>query len=88
MQDIKTDGTYRGSSGAGDWGYYKILSFGETELEDEPFTWCESSEQGELYYVNKEPASIQEFESACAEQDAKEIIVWYEFTPENIDALL
>ncbi len=88
LQDIKTDGTYCGSSGAGDWGYYKILSFGETELEDEPFTWCESSEQGELYYVNKEPASRQEFESACAEQDAKEIIVWYEFTPENIDALL
>ena len=83
LMNLKADGTFEGSSGAADWGYYTVSSFDSDRMESTPFTWCESSENyEELYFVDGLPATRREFEAAVAVQNAKEDALWRPWTGE------
>lgn len=88
LEALKTDGTFRYSSGAGDYGTAK-LRFSSNACEDEKLGYCESSDNKEgmteSYFINNKPVTAESFESFCKEQDEKEDVVWYEFSQKNIE---
>lgn len=81
MMDLKADGTFTGSSGAGDWGFSTVSAFGPDRMEEVCFTWCESTRDGgQRCFVNGSPAVLREFEAAVDLQDQKESAPWRPWT--------
>ena len=84
MMNLKADGTFEGSSGAADWGFYRVTDFNVEGMLHEHFTWCESSWTDEvyeeLYFVDNAPATQREFEAAAAALRAKEDAPWQPWT--------
>lgn len=92
FMEVKTDGTFRASSGAGDWGF-NIITFDKNTYDIDKFTFCESfltsaGNPGELYYVEHQSVFEDEFWSAVDQQDKKEDAIYYHFTNDNITAVL
>ena len=103
LMDLKADGTFHWSGGAFNNGTGRIrfeenvYTYGdrtirETHIKDK-ITYCQSGQDTEgnilqYYFVDYQPATIQEYAVAEARQSAKPDAVWYEFTEENINAQL
>ena len=88
MNVIKKDGTHSWSNSAFHSGYSK-LNFSSDIWEI--YDICEvngTNYPPELYYINGEEVSEEEFEKFYNEQDQKEDADWYDFTDENIENLL
>ena len=88
MNVIKKDGTFDWSSSAFHSGYSK-LNFSSNICEI--YVICEvdgTNYPPELYYINGEEISEEEFKKFYNEQDQKEDADWYEFNEENIENLL
>ncbi|MBD5118790.1 MAG: hypothetical protein HDT37_06725 [Clostridiales bacterium] len=80
--DLKADGTYHWSSGAADWGYAS-MSFNGNEPVSNDFTWCQSAQELgiiELYFVDGQRATQEEFDAACFAQRDKPDPIWYTYT--------
>ena len=76
--NLKADGTFGGSSGAGEGGLYKITSFTNTGFEADDFTYQnEHLPDEELWYVvDHEPATEEEFWEALDQHDKQEDVEW------------
>ena len=101
---LKLDGTFNWSSGAFDNGTGRIrfeeniYTLGDRIIREstviDRITYCQSDgydEEGNLkkyFYVDRQPATIPEYQAAEAQQEAKPDAVWYDFTEENINAQL
>lgn len=85
FQSLKSDGTFIFSGGASNWGYGAI-TVSETGYEVDKITYCESGQNSELYFVNRERATADEFEAAIDEREKREDAEWYDITIENIEA--
>ena len=90
---IKSDGTFRYSGGANDWGY-ATFTLGQGAYTMNRFTYCETSFSTDatdpphgVYTVNQKTATADEFNVAAANQDNKPDVTWYLFTADNIKAL-
>ncbi len=87
FMQLKTDGTFSFSGGAGDYGFGTI-AFTETAYTIDKITYCESTNPNSSYFVNHERAVRDEFLSAFDRFEKAEEAPWYELTPENIAAIL
>lgn len=88
LELLKADGTFQYSSGAADTGIGK-LKFGSTVFRTEPSGYSESGPDGTIsFFRNKKPVTKEVFDSLLKEQSEKKDAVWYEFTPEKIEATL
>ena len=76
MMELKQDGTFGASGGAGDSGYCR-LRFSDTELLIEPFMWrLENAAGEETCTIEGENISHKEYFRAMEEQNAKQDAEW------------
>ncbi len=92
MNSLKDDSTFRFSGGASDHGFGRLRFDGQT-YHVEKTAYCESvTEAGEpvtvSFYVNGQKVSQEDFDLAAQAQDEKAEAAWYDFTDENISAVL
>ena len=91
LEALKEDGTFNFSSGAADNGAGK-LSFASDSYKTDMLGYSESSQSGDnltiSYFINNETTTKEAFDSFMNEQAAKKDAVWYEFSPENLEAEL
>ena len=92
MQDLKEDGTFTISSGAGSSGI-GTLSFGEQTCETTEFAYSEARYDAEgnpvVYYsVDGQEVSQETFEQKMEQQAQKKDAAAYEFTAANIQSCL
>jgi len=89
LSGVKADGTFGVSGGAGDWGFEKLRFTGNT-VETVRLGDCQSNstQDVESYFVNDKPVTEEAFQHYVDEQGAKEDVVWYEFSQENIETQL
>jgi hypothetical protein len=80
MNDLKKDGTFMSSGGAGHWSIDKLI-FSTGICEKKELCRLDST----LYYVNDEEVSEDLFYSFYNEQQQKENAEWYEFNETNIN---
>lgn len=88
LEELKSDGTFRFSSGVADNGFGK-LSFESNASKTEMLAYSKSSQgDGNLtisYFINNKPVTKEAFDSFSKEQSGKKNVVWYEFTQKNIE---
>lgn len=92
FMELKVDGTFSYSSGAADNGF-GTLAFTKNAYSIDNITYSESSfdadnNQRISYFVNNESATEDEFLSAVNKQNEKADATWYDFTDDNIAAML
>lgn len=91
LEDLKTDGTSWGSSGAADNSCNK-MRFSKVGYEYDVLGYSKSSQNKEgftvSYFIDKKPVKAEAFESFVKEQDEKKDAVWYEFSEKNIEVVL
>ncbi|HWR23547.1 MAG TPA: hypothetical protein VN366_08730 [Feifaniaceae bacterium] len=91
LQALKADGTFHYASGAADGGYGK-LRFRANACETDRLGYTESvqSDGGMAisYFIGSEPVTEETYASFAKEQDEKQDVSWYEFSPENVEATL
>jgi hypothetical protein len=90
--DLKEDGTFERSGGAGDVAICSI-SFGEGAYSLDRITYCESYTEpdgawGELYYVNHISATEEEYRAASDEWYESPKAWWSEFNARDVDIAL
>lgn len=88
LEGLKTDGTFRFSSGAADNGWGK-LRFESNAFKTDILGYSKSS-QGDSnltisYFINNKPVTKESFDSFTNEQSGKKDAVWYEFSQKNIE---
>ena len=89
LMRLKSDGTFSYSNGAFDHGVARLnFQGGYTELD--VLAGIESDGAGSVLgcTVDGLEATMEDFEAALAEQDAKADAVWYEYTEHNLLTLL
>lgn len=88
---LKADGTFSYSGGAADNGYGK-LTFQPDSYETTVLGYMESSQNDDgmtiSYYIDNQPVTEEAYGAFSKEQDAKEDVVWHEFSQANIEAEL
>ncbi len=91
--NMKTDGTAPNSSSAAESGVGRLrfpLGNGASDIEDvlhvKPLEGGEATDM--VYTVNGEEVTKAEYDEAYAAWEALPKAVWYDFTQENIDAIL
>jgi hypothetical protein len=88
LLQLKTDGTFWASSGAADNECDK-LEFQNSAYETITLAYSESNQDSKgmtiSYYINNQPVTKETFDSFIQEQDAKDDVVWYEFSQSNIE---
>ena len=88
FMDLKEDGTFSFSSGAGDNGFGRMSFHGNAYAMNEQ-TYCQSSGNGGIsYFVNRQVASENAFTTAIDEQARKSDASWYEFSAVSVDVIL
>ena len=87
LEELKNDGTFIYSWGAGDWGCAK-LKFKSDDYESVRLGYIESSDNGVTYFINNKPGTEDLFETIINEQNDKKDTVWYKFSEENINIKL
>lgn len=91
LQMLKADGTFSYSGGAADNGYGK-LTFQPDSYETTVLGYMESSQNDDgmtiSYYIDNQPVTEEAYDAFSKEQDAKEDVVWHEFSQANIEAEL
>ena len=86
LNELKKDGTFSGSGGAGNWGRSRLqFSLGICKRID--ICRIESDAYSRWYYINEEEVTEDKFYAFVYEQDAKEDAEWHEFTGANINRL-
>ena len=78
--DLKTDGTFQSSGGAGSYGICTI-AFDKNGYTIDQFTYREDSS----YYVDHRSATEQEFNAAFNSHSEKQNVEWHDFTDANIE---
>ena len=89
FSDLKIDGTFQSSGGAGDWGFCS-LTFSKDSYTIDTFTYCDShtkADGSEAYFVNHQSVTADEFFAEADLWEAKPGITWYNYTGDNIDAM-
>lgn len=81
FQELKADGTFTMSGGAGDWGIGN-LSFADGTCRTESSTRVEGSTD---YYVDGQSADQEAFEQETRRQSQKTDAVWYAWTDDNVE---
>ena len=87
MDELKKDGSSGWDDGIGEWGYHKYRFSGKsyTRIDLGYLDWWSNPDDDACdYYIDGIAVTEEEFEAFCDKQDAKEDVVWYEFTEENI----
>jgi hypothetical protein len=88
LMDLKTDGSFWVSSGAGDNGT-DIMRFDGVNYVLEDVTYQVGGLTDDPhYYVDREETTEECFNAAVTSQDTKPNVEWYDFTPENLQAAL
>jgi uncharacterized protein YgiM (DUF1202 family) len=89
LMELKKDGTFSFSSGAGDNGFGTV-KFLKDEVTIDELTYCQSNDDsnGISYFVNHLPAAKNEFDSAMNKQQGKQNAAWYGITDANVQAML
>lgn len=89
--NLKTDGTFSTSYSAADQGMGR-MTFSENGYSvSEAYTHTTFLGDGEYtveYFVNNEPCSIDDYFDVVEGQDQKTDVEWYDFSEDNINALL
>jgi hypothetical protein len=90
FNDLKVDGTFSFSSGAGDHGFGKI-SFTNSGYSVQKITYCESVDssgnQVASYFVDQKSCGSSEFDKAISQQGLKTDVTWNTFTDSNINSV-
>ena len=88
FMDLKVDGTFSFSSGAGDNGFGRMSFNGNAYAMNEQ-SYCQSNGNGGIsYFVNRQTANANAFASAINEQARKSDASWYEFSAVSVDVIL
>lgn len=90
--DLRTDGTFVSSGGAGDVGI-NTITFDKSTYTIDKFPYCESytnadGSWGELYFVNHQSATEEEYSAAFSQWQTTPYVTWVDFTPANVEAKL
>jgi len=96
FEELKTDGTYEGSSSAFSGSINKIESFSENSLTEQiwaeydyhTYDYCDENELHEYFMINGKKSSSAQIEGILDQQYAKNSTEWYDVTEENIGELL
>lgn len=91
LEELKTDGTFRYSNGASDYGCGK-LRFESNAYKTDILGYCKSSESNNgttiSYFINNKPVTEESFNSFMKEEHEKKDVVRYEFSQKNIETEL
>jgi hypothetical protein len=88
MRNLKTDGTFAWSNDASNSGLGKLRHLGADQKTTMFLAEYSSLLEGiETYRIRGQQVSREDFYAYTAIQDAKEDVVWYELTIENINNL-
>lgn len=88
FDELRTDGAFESSGGAGDVGI-NTITFDKSTYSIDKFTYCETnSDSTESYFVNHQSATEDAFNAAFSRWQQVPYVTWYDFTPANIDAIL
>ncbi|MFT5875558.1 MAG: hypothetical protein ACI8WT_004551 [Clostridium sp.] len=91
LEQLKTDGTAWGSSGASD-NVCEKLRFESNTYQTDILGYSKSSQNSDgittSYFINNKPVTKEAFDSFSKEQNAKKDAVWYEFYQKNIETEL
>jgi hypothetical protein len=91
FNELKDDGTFSWSAGAGDSGTGK-LRFYTSEYVIEYLAHTASSLEDDVvtlqYYIGGEPVTQERYDAFATEQSAKPAAPWLEYTQENINSAL
>jgi hypothetical protein len=87
MRNLKTDGFFGWSNSASNSGLGKLWFSGAEQETMYLAEYGSLMEDIEMYRINGSPVSQNDFYAYTAIQDAKEDVVWYELTIENINNL-
>lgn len=88
---LKTDGTFRYSSGVSFDGYAQI-SFNQDTSDFSIYAYREASSYNDelinSYFINNKRVTEESYKSFAKKQDEKNDVVWYEFSQKNIETIL
>ncbi|MDE5590155.1 MAG: M56 family metallopeptidase [Acetatifactor sp.] len=91
FMDLKTDGTFSISYSAADQGVGR-MTFSENGYSiSEAYTYTTFLGDGEYtveYFVDNEPCSMDDYFDVVEGQDQKADVEWYDFSEDNINAVL
>lgn len=93
FQGLKTDGTFHTSAGVFDNGTASITFDKENDTVND-ITYCcsktdpQTGQMEVFYFVDREEATLEQFQLAIRLEDAKPDAEWHDFTDENIKTLL
>ena len=86
---LKTDGTFTASGGAGNTAIEKLSFTEDGYIKDtlyEISSYYDSNNERKVqYYANGEISSEEEFDNALKRQEEKTDVGWYELTAENVN---
>lgn len=83
LENLKADGTFTVSGGAGDQGIGTLILVGSSCRTDQQ-TRSETTD-GVQYFVDGEPATREAFEQETRRQAQKDDAPWYDFTAANVE---
>jgi hypothetical protein len=88
LEELKTDGTAWGSSGASD-NECRKLRFDSNAYQTDILGYSKSSQNNDgttiSYFIDNKPVTKEAFDLFSKEQNAKEDAVWHEFSQKNIE---
>ena len=93
FQGLKTDGTFHASAGVFDNGTASITFDKENDTVND-ITYCcsktdpQTGQMEVFYFVDREEATLEQFQLAIRLEAAKPDVEWHDFTDENIKTLL
>ena len=79
MSNIKEDGTFHWSGGAGNNGFARVTGFGPNDIMEVNITWVDDTEGPASFYVNGEKAEESQYWAAVEEEEAKQEVKWLEY---------
>ncbi|MDR1616543.1 MAG: DUF5991 domain-containing protein [Syntrophomonadaceae bacterium] len=94
IKNLKTDGTFDFSTSDVTGGYGRLIfpvlqeKYELIKLGEFSYSIDEEGKHSNIFYIDEEPVSEDIYRTFGKEQEAKEDVIWYEFTDENIDAML
>ena len=88
FMQLKIDGTFSYSSGAGDNGFGR-MSFNRNSYTINPQAYCQTNADGSIsYFVNQAPSTADAYSAALDGQERKSDASWYEFSADSVDVVI
>ena len=85
--DLRTDGSFFYDNWSGSEAGYATVRFTETGCRLNKFLFCQGEQMlYDTFFSNGQTISEEEYYAAQAQQEAKPLAQWQEFTPENLEA--